>query len=76
MARLIYLLILVVLPTAGPLSARAGYDDWTQLGRELMPLEQAEQRKWFNEAGLLEVSPVILPEGEHLVGHNIHFGWP
>lgn len=26
--------------------------------------------------GLLEVAPVVLPEGENLLGVNDHFGWP
>ena len=37
---------------------------------EVSRLEKAES------LGLMEISTVILPEGENLWGKNMHFGWP
>ena len=37
---------------------------------EVARLEQAQA------AGLMEIAPVILPEGDNIIEDNIHFGWP
>ncbi len=58
--------------------ARGDFQDGTPLGRALMPLDQPEIAKYFGPGheGLLSLAPVVLPEGDNVLGNNQHFGWP
>ncbi len=38
--------------------------------------EEADRLTEAESLGLMEISTVILPEGENLWGNNFHFGWP
>lgn len=42
------------------------------------PITETERLRLssLQQEGVLDVQPVILPEGEALVGDNFHFGWP
>ena len=48
------------------------------LAKKLVNMSAAQLEK-LNEGkrrGLLELTPLVLPEGEYVVGKNTHFGWP
>ncbi len=44
----------------------------------IFPITETEHLRLYalQQEGVLDVQPVILPEGEALVGENFHFGWP
>lgn len=50
----------------------------SQLLTKLLSLDppEVERLKQAEQKGLIELAPVILPEGENLLGENHHLGWP
>ena len=57
---------------------RATTIEQSPLAKKLVSMSEAQLKKLKQgkERGLLELTPVVLPEDPYVVGKNTHFGWP
>ena len=57
---------------------RATTIEQSPLAKKLVSMSEAQLKKLKQgkERGLLELTPVVLPEDPYIVGKNTHFGWP
>ena len=46
------------------------------LAVELLKLSPGSAQNFTDNSDLIEIAPVVLPEGDLLLGKNDHFGWP
>ena len=51
-------------------------DELSPFAKKLLGLDPISEEVLREKGDLIELSPVVLPEGEALVSENDHFGWP